>query len=145
MKAAEVIRQLGLVPHPEGGHYKETFRDPAVTSEGRSNATAIYFLLDAGETSRWHRVDASEFWLWHAGAALRLSIAEPGRSETTIALGPDLAAGQRPQAVVPAHAWQRAAAGDDGWALVTCVVAPGFEFSGFEMAPPGFSPPSDGG
>ena len=95
--------------------------------------TAILFLLDTGERSHWHRVDAAELWLWHAGSPLLLHI-EDEEEVTTHQLGPDA-----PQALVPAHGWQSAEA-PIGWALVTCVVTPGFEFSGFELAPPGWSP-----
>ena len=140
MTAAEIIRTLGLVPHPEGGHYRETFRDVrTVDGAGRSASTAIYFLLQAGEVSRWHRVDAVEIWHHYAGAPLALTIVEPGLPRRMSTIGPDLAAGQRPQAVVPAHAWQTARSLGD-WTLVGCTVAPAFEFSGFEMAPDGFEP-----
>ena len=138
LSAADVIRLLDLSPHPEGGHYRETFRDPATDGSGRAASTAIYFLLAAGEVSRWHRVDAAEAWHWHAGAPLALTIAdEAGRREAR--LGPDLAAGVRPQAVVPAGAWQQAAS-LGAWTLVGCTVAPGFQFAGFELAPPAFEP-----
>jgi predicted cupin superfamily sugar epimerase len=138
MQAADIIRLLDLQPHPEGGHYRETFRDPAGDLSGRAHATAIYFLLRAGEISRWHRVDAAEVWHWHAGAPLLLTVADAsGRREAR--LGVDLAAGERPQAVVPAQAWQQARSLGD-WTLVGCTVAPGFEFAGFEMAPEGFTP-----
>jgi len=138
LSAAEIIRQLGLIPHPEGGHYRETFRDAATDGAGRAASTAIYFLLREGELSRWHRVDAAEAWHWYAGAPLALTMADAaGRRETR--LGPDLAAGERPQAVVPAGAWQQAAS-LGAWTLAGCTVAPGFQFSGFEMAPPGFEP-----
>jgi len=133
LAAEDIIRLLGLRPHPEGGHYRETFRDPAVAASGRAASTAIYFLLRADEISRWHRVDAAEVWHWHAGASLLLTVADAsGRRE--VRLGIDLAAGERPQAVVPAHAWQSLGP----WTLVGCTVAPGFEFAGFELAPPGF-------
>jgi uncharacterized protein len=140
--AADVIRLLDLKPHPEGGHYRETFRDPRTVEGGRAASTAIYFLLARGERSHWHRVDAVEVWHWHAGAPLRLSIADRGRRET-LTLGPDLAAGERPQGIVPAHAWQAAESLGD-WTLVGCTVAPGFEFSGFELAPPGWEPGEPG-
>lgn len=142
MTAAEVIADLGLVPHPEGGHFRETFRDPRVLADGRNAATAIYFLLDQGEISRWHRVDASEIWLWHAGAPIELRIKPPNRPAATVRLGPKIADGEAFQGVVPAHAWQQAEA-LEGWALVSCVVAPGFTFDGFEMAPPTFDPTID--
>jgi uncharacterized protein len=142
MTADEIIRLLALQPHPEGGHYRETFRDPGRDSggsaPGRAHSTAIYFLLKAGEVSRWHRVDAAEAWHWYAGAPLLLTVAgEIGRRE--LRLGMDLAAGERPRAVVPVHAWQQAQS-LGAWTLVGCTVAPGFEFAGFEMAPPGFEP-----
>jgi hypothetical protein len=137
--AADVIRLLDLRPHPEGGHYRETFRDQRWTADGRAASTAIYFLLAAGERSHWHRVDCAEVWHWHAGAALALRIAASG-AVATVRLGADLAAGERPQAVVPAGAWQ--AAGSLGaWTLVGCTVAPGFDFSGFEVAPKDWAPP----
>jgi hypothetical protein len=136
--ADDVIRLLDLQPHPEGGYFRETFRDSASAANGRAASTAIYFLLKAGEISRWHRVDAVEVWHWHAGAALALAIVE-NKQRQDIRLGPDLASGERPQAVVPAHAWQQAQS-LGAWTLVGCTVAPGFEFSGFEMAPDGFDP-----
>lgn len=129
-----IITTLGMVPHPEGGHYVETFRAPAAAGE-RAAMTAIYFLLKAGERSHWHKVDAVETWLWHAGGPLELSI-----DTTDVTLGPDLDRGERPQAVVPKDAWQ-AARSLGQWTLVSCVVAPGFDFAGFELAPPGWAPP----
>ncbi|MGC1779078.1 MAG: cupin domain-containing protein [Xanthobacteraceae bacterium] len=137
LSADDVIRLLELKPHPEGGHFRETFRDPQRTA-GRAASTAIYFLLARGQRSRWHRVDAAEAWHFYAGAPLALEIAAAGRNERII-LGADLAAGERPQAVVPAHAWQAADSLGD-WTLVGCTVAPGFEFSGFELAPEGWRP-----
>jgi predicted cupin superfamily sugar epimerase len=138
LSAADVIRLLGLAPHPEGGHYRETFRDAATDGSGRAASTAIYFLLAAGEVSRWHRVDAAEGWHWHAGASLVLMIAEAGRRRE-VRLGTDLVGGERPQTMVPAGAWQQAAS-LGAWTLVGCTVAPGFEFAGFELAPLGFEP-----
>jgi predicted cupin superfamily sugar epimerase len=138
LSARDVIRLLDLRPHPEGGHYRETFRDPRTVEGGRAASTAIYFLLRRGERAHWHRVDAAECWHWYAGAALALHIDEAGRP-STLRLGPDLAAGDRPQATVPARAWQAAESLGE-WTLVGCTVAPGFEFSGFELAPPGWSP-----
>ena len=139
LTAAEVVRLLDLRPHPEGGHFRETFRDPRHDADGRSLSTAIYFLLAAGERSHWHRIDAVEIWHWHAGAALALQIA--GREGvTTVRLGADLAAGERPQAVVPADAWQAAETLGD-WTLVGCTVAPGFDFRKFELAPKDWTPP----
>ena len=139
LSADDVIRLLGLAPHPEGGHYRETFRDP-VTKDGRAASTAIYFLLRRGERSHWHRVDAAEVWHHYAGAPLLLEITEhAGAPVQRVTLGPDLAAGERPQAVVGAGAWQAAASLGD-WTLVGCTVAPGFEFSGFELAPKDWAP-----
>lgn len=138
LSAAEVIRLLGLEPHPEGGHYRETFRDPA-GPDGRGHSTAIYYLLDAGEVSEWHRVDAAEVWHYYAGAPLVLTVSPNGHDAQASHLGPDLAAGQRPQIVVPAGAWQSATS-LGAWTLVGCTVAPGFAFSGFEMAPPDWRP-----
>ena len=139
LDASAVREALGLSPHPEGGHYREMWRDhPA--SGGRGAGTSILFLLAAGERSHWHRVDAAEIWLWQAGAPLLLGI-DAGTGQGTVRLGPDLAGGEALQAVVPAHAWQDARS-LGAWSLVSCVVAPAFEFSGFEMAPPGWSPPA---
>lgn len=137
-QAAEIIARLGLKPHPEGGHYRETFRDSSVDAGGRSRSTAIYFLLARGERSHWHRIDAVETWHYYAGAALTLQIADDngGRS---VKLGADLATGEQPQAAVPAHAWQAAESNGD-WTLVGCTVAPAFEFSKFELAPKGWEP-----
>lgn len=139
LTADEVIAILGLSPHPEGGCFCETFRDTVSVGDGqRAASTAIYFLLRAGEVSRWHRVDAAEAWHWYAGAPLELHIAHAGGS-TTHRLGNDLMTGERPQAVVPPHAWQQARS-LGGWTLVGCTVAPAFQFEGFEMAPAGFEP-----
>ena len=138
MTADEIIATLGLHPHPEGGHFAETYRDPLLVN-GRAASTAIYYLLKSGESSHWHRVDASEVWLYHAGAPLELRIAEADGARYTRILGVDLATAERPQWVVPAMAWQAARSLGD-WTLVSCTVAPGFEFSGFEMAAPGFEP-----
>ena len=138
LTAAEVIARLGLASHPEGGHFRETFRDTATTPDGRARSTAIYFLLAAGECSHWHRVDAVETWHYYAGDPLILSISDNG-SPRDIMLGGNLAAGEIPQAIVPPHAWQ-AARCLGAWTLVGCTVAPGFEFSGFELAPPDFDP-----
>ena len=135
--AEDVIATLGLKPHPEGGWYVETFADPS-TVDGRARSTAIYYLLQAGESSHWHRVDAVEVWHYYAGAALELSVSDG--TETTIhRLGSDLGAGERPQVVVPAQGWQ-AARSTGAWTLVGCTVAPGFEFSGFELAAPNWTP-----
>jgi len=139
LAAADVIRLLGLIPHPEGGYFRETFRD-ARTEGSRAASTAIYFPLAEGEVSHWHRVDAAEVWHWHAGAALELAIAAADNPPTRIRLGSDLRAGERPQAVVPAGHWQSARS-LGAWTLVGCTVAPGFEFGGLELAPKGFQLP----
>ena len=139
LSAAEVIDLLELKPHPEGGHFRETFRDSRMIDGKRAVATAIYYLLTRGEHSHWHRVDAVEVWHWYAGAALELGIAEEGARATAAVLGPDLKQGERPQAIVPARAWQAARSLGD-WTLVGCTVAPGFEFSTFELAPRGWQP-----
>ncbi|MFN0264895.1 cupin domain-containing protein [Tepidamorphus sp. 3E244] len=139
LSAEDIIRLLELQPHPEGGHYRETFRDPATDETGRSRSTAIYFLLAAGEYSHWHRVDAVETWHHHAGGPLALTISENGHDAQAFRLGPNLAMGERPQAVVPANAWQTAES-LGLWTLVSCTVAPGFTFEGFEMAPPDWRP-----
>lgn len=139
-EADAIIATLGLSPHPEGGWYAETWRAPAAGGT-RPAGTAIYFLLKPGERSRWHRVDAAEVWLWHAGAPVMLSVAAgPEGPARRVRLGPALDRGERPQAVVPEGHWQ-AAAPLTGWALVSCVVAPGFRFEGFELAPDGFPVP----
>lgn len=136
-QADRIIAELGLQPHPEGGWYRETWQGPA--QDGRAVGTAIYFLLKAMERSHWHRVDAGEVWLWHAGSPLDLQMAEADAGPLAVhRLGPDILAGERPQAVVPAGWWQAAEA-RDGWALVSCCVAPGFRFAGFELAAPGFT------
>ncbi len=136
--AADIIKRLELKPHPEGGHYRETFRDPRRDADGRSLSTAILFLLGRGERSHWHRIDAVEVWHYYAGSALILRLAdEIARRE--IKLGADLVAGEVPQAVVPPHAWQSAESSGD-WTLVGCTVAPGFDFATFELAPKGWEP-----
>ncbi|HJT40538.1 MAG TPA: cupin domain-containing protein [Sphingobium sp.] len=136
--AKALIEALELAPHPEGGWYRETWRAAAPPGE-RAGGTAIYFLLEAHQRSHWHRVDADEHWFWHAGAPLVLSIAAEGGAAERMVLGPDIAAGQRPQGLVPAGHWQ-AAAPQGGWVLVSCTVVPGFAFSGFTLAPEGWSP-----
>jgi predicted cupin superfamily sugar epimerase len=140
LRAADIIRLLDLAPHPEGGHFRETFRDSGAPGGGRAASTAIYFLLARGERSHWHRVDAVEVWHWYAGSPLVLETATgDGEPVLRTTLGPDLAAGERPQAVVPARAWQAAESLGD-WTLVGCTVAPGFVFAGFEMAAKDWSP-----
>jgi len=138
--ADALIAAFGLAPHPEGGWYAETWRAPAPPG-GRPASTAILFLLREGERSHWHRVDADEIWLWHAGAPLVLGIAaDEAGPAASLRLGPAVASGERPQAVVPAGHWQ-AAETTGAFTLVSCVVAPGFRFEGFELAPPGFAIP----
>ena len=129
--ADEVIELLELAPHPEGGWYRETWREPA--------STAILYLLKAGERSNWHRVDKTEIWHFYAGSPLGLALSPDGRQGTHQVLGVDLAAGQRPQVVVPAGVWQAARPRGE-WSLAGCTVAPAFEFAGFELAPPGWHP-----
>lgn len=135
--AEDIIAALGLEPHPEGGHFRETFRDAA--DSGRATSTAIYYLLKGGERSHWHRVDAAEVWHFYAGAPLALEQSGQAGEVGRAILGSDIAAGERPQIVIPAGVWQSAVSLGT-WTLVGCTVAPGFEFSGFEMAPPGWSP-----
>ena len=138
MTAEEIVRLLDLKPHPEGGHYRETWRAAATKGE-RPAGTAIYYLLKQGEASHWHRVDADEVWHFLSGEALELSISADGRQRETRRLGSDLAAGERPQIVVPARHWQ-AARPTGAFTLASCTVSPGFTFEGFEMAPPGWAP-----
>jgi uncharacterized protein len=143
LRAAEIIRLLDLKPHPEGGHYRQTFCD-GVQVAGRAASTAIYFLLARGERSHWHRVDAAEGWHYYAGAPLELVMANDNGTIERVRLGIDLPAGERPQAVVPAHVWQAAVSLGD-WTLVGCTVAPGFLFEHFELAAPGWAPPGVAG
>ena len=140
MTADEVIARLGLTPHPEGGHYRQTWAAEAGPGE-RPAGTCIYFLLAAGERSHWHRVDAAEIWHHYAGAplVLRLAATEAGPAEA-LRLGPDLLGDEEPQRVVPAGWWQAAETVGD-WSLVGCTVSPGFRFEGFELAAPGFDIP----
>ncbi|ATU90583.1 cupin domain-containing protein [Phyllobacterium zundukense] len=142
LTADEIRRHLGLEPHPEGSSYVQTFRDNenGWPAGGRGHSTAIYFLLEKGEVSAWHRVkDAAEVWHWYGGASLLLTIAFEGSPHETHRLGLDLAAGERPQAIVPAGQWQTATSLGD-WTLVGCTVAPGFDFAQFELAEPGWEP-----
>ncbi len=141
LSASAVRTALGLSAHPEGGHFRELWRDTPVQG-GRGAATSILFLLAQGERSHWHRVDAAEIWLWQAGAPLLLGIAAADGNQRQVRLGPDLTGGEALQAVVPVHAWQGATS-LGGWSLVSCVVAPAFEFAGFELAPVGWSPLDD--
>jgi predicted cupin superfamily sugar epimerase len=138
VNAEDIARHLGLAPHPEGGHFRETYRHRP--GDGvRGAKTAIYYLLAAGEVSRWHRVDADEIWHYYAGAPLRLSVSDDGVATRVMRLGIDLASGERPQALVPAEAWQSAES-EGAWTLVGCTVAPAFEFEGFTLAPRDWSP-----
>lgn len=133
MSAEAIIARLELQPHPEGGWYRQTWVGPVV--DGRASGTAILFLLKAGERSHWHRVDADEIWLWHAGAPLILSMGTDAAREHR--LGPDVLGGDQVQAVVPAGWWQAAWTTGE-WTLVSCTVSPGFRFEGFELAPQGW-------
>ena len=138
-ETAAIIDRLGLEPHPEGGWFRETWRADALPGE-RARATAIHFLLEADQRSHWHRIDASELWLWHAGQPLTLSVARTDNGPvTSTTIGGEVLAGQVPQLLVPPGWWQ-AAQPQGGWSLVSCVVSPGFEFSGFELAPDGWEP-----
>lgn len=136
--AQEIIAKLDLKPHPEGGWYRETWRAPSIAG-ARATGTAILFLLEAGQRSHWHRVDATEIWLWHAGSPLRLRTAATGEAAIDTVLGPDVLRGEAPQAIIPPDIWQAAEA-DRGWTLVSCVVSPGFDFAGFALAPEGWTP-----
>jgi len=134
----DIIRILGMIPHAEGGHYREMYRD--THSEGsRGVMSSIYFLLRAGERSHWHRFDATETWCYHAGAPLELTIWTEGQSIEKHRIGSNVLAGEKPQLTVPTGTWHAAETLGD-WTLVGCVVAPAFEFSGFELAPKGWSP-----
>lgn len=146
-----IIEQLGLSAHPEGGWYKETWRAKGhaeADGAGRAKGTAILFLLKTSEASHWHRVDADEMWIWQAGDPLELGIADGDDAQPRwLTLGNDLNSGQELQGLVPTGAWQAARsaptpaqAGAAGYTLVSCVVVPGFEFAGFELAPPGWAP-----
>ena len=135
--AAEIIGKLQLRPHPEGGWYRQSFEDE-VNAGGRAHSTAIYFLLEGGKPSAWHRIDAAEVWHWYAGAPLLLTIAGAG-AVRNLRLGADVLAGEEPQGVVPRSWWQSASSTGE-WSLVGCTVAPGFEFRHFELAPEGWQP-----
>ena len=138
LSAGEVIALLGLEPHVEGGFYRQTFADQ-LDATGRPVSTLIYYMLTDNQAGAWHRVDSAEVWHWYAGAPMRLSISRDGKAVTVHQLGADLAAGQRPQGVVPPGAWQMAKV-EGAWSLVGCTVAPGFQFSKFEQAAPGWEP-----
>jgi len=137
LTADQVIAQLGLKPHPEGGWFRETFRDEP-GHKGRPHSTAILYLLKAGEVSGWHKVDAAELWHWYRGLPLLLEV-KRGETRYEYRLGPDWHKGDHPHAVVPAHAWQSARS-LGAWTLVGCTVSPGFDFAGFELAPEGWQP-----
>ncbi|MFB0614174.1 cupin domain-containing protein [Aurantiacibacter poecillastricola] len=140
--AQNLIETLKLAEHPEGGWYRETWRAEAVDGE-RGSATAILFLLESGKRSHWHNVDATEIWLWHSGNPLALSLSDPtGVDLATVNLGGDIAAGERVQQVIRPDEWQAAEVldGKHDYALVSCIVSPAFEFSGFTLAPPGWQP-----
>ena len=139
--AADVVEALGMLPHPEGGWYVETWRATTPPGGGRPVGSAILYLLSAGQRSHWHTVDATEVWQWSAGEALELSVWEESRPAVRHRLGGTIAAGERPQIVVPAGAWQ-AARPLGAWALVGCIVTPAFEFDGFRLAPEGWEPPT---
>jgi hypothetical protein len=138
LTAVQVRSALGLQPHPEGGHYRELWRDTPANG-GRGAASSILFLLAAGARSQWHRVDAAEIWVWLAGAPLLLETHEKDGNRKSIRLGPAAGSGETFQGIVPAHAWQ-AASSLGAWTLVSCIVAPAFQFEGFELAPSGWSP-----
>ncbi len=138
LTADQIIAQLNLAPHPEGGYYRQTW---VAENDGRPTGTCIYFLLKAGESSHWHKVDAVEIWLFHAGAPITLSIAATDEgSATEFLLGADLGKGETPQVIVPKDHWQAARTSGD-WTLVSCTVSPGFLFDGFTLAAPGFDIP----
>ena len=138
LQAGAVVSLLELQRHPEGGWYRETWRHEGGQQE-RGAGTAIYYMLTEGEVSFWHCVDAAEIWHWYAGAPIVITVSENGHDCAASHLGPDLKAGQRPQFVVPANVWQTATS-LGAWTLVGCTVAPGFQFSGFELAPPDWRP-----
>lgn len=142
-EAERIIAHLGLQPHPEGGWYRQTWAGPDLHNgtDRRASGTAILFLLQAGERSHWHRVDADEIWIWNAGAPLMLSVGQAQARD--IRLGPDVLGGEVVQALVPTGHWQAARSLGD-WTLVSCTVSPGFRFEGFELAAPGFDLPRAG-
>jgi hypothetical protein len=143
MTATELIRTLNLAPHPEGGWYRETYRSSAEPGQRRA-ATAVYYVIQPGERSRWNRVDADEMWLWHAGDPLDLMIAESdSATPRTVRLGGQVGEGEQPQVIIPKRQWQSAAPvadGRAGYTFLSCIVAPAFDFAGYELAEPGWSP-----
>ena len=136
--AEQIIRQLGLEPHPEGGHFRETWRASSPAGS-RASGTAIYYLLREAEVSHWHRVDAAEIWHWYAGSPLELSLSPDGAAMEHHLLGNRLDAGEAPQVIVPENCWQSARS-LGAWTLAGCTVSPAFEFNCFEMAPAGWQP-----
>lgn len=137
MTADEIIAHLNLAPHPEGGHFRQTW---VAENAGRPTGTCIYFLLKDGEASHWHKVDATEIWLFHAGAPLTLSLSETDTGPAVdYLLTPDLTKGA-PQIIVPENHWQ-AARTTGAFTLVSCTVSPGFSFEGFTLAAPGWDIP----
>lgn len=143
MTADQLVEALDLVPHPEGGWYRETWRAPAGAGE-RAAASAVLYLIQPGQRSHWNRVDADEIWLWHDGDAVDVSIAATDAGPArTVRLGMNLGQGELPQLIVPAGQWQSAdpmSGGGAGYTLISCIVAPAFEFAGFELAPTGSAP-----
>lgn len=142
MSPGQLIARLGLAPHPEGGHSVETWRDGPADGR-RGSGSAIYYLLQHGESSAWHRIDATEVWHFYAGAPVELHLSGDGEQEEVFVLGYDLAAGEEAQRVVPAGVWQSARClgrRRDDWSLLGCTVSPAFVFEGFELAPAGFAP-----
>ena len=140
LTAMDVVLHLDLKPHPEGGYFRETFRDERLVEGGRPASTAIYFLLTSGQRSHWHRIDAVEIWHFYAGDPLVLEVTESDSGAVArTTLGPDIMAGHQPQVIVPTGAWQ-AAESLGFWTLVGCTVAPGFAFENFELAPAGWTP-----
>ena len=136
--AREIIEELNLMPHPEGGWYRETWRSD-VEHDGRASGTAIYYLLEGDDVSHWHRVDSCEMWHWYSGGPLSLTMSEDGVTANNVILGPGVLSGQRPQVRIPPGWWQ-CAASLGGWTLVGCTVSPGFEFPRFELAPKDWKP-----
>ncbi|MFC3053379.1 cupin domain-containing protein [Kordiimonas pumila] len=132
MSAADIIKALNLAPHPEGGYFRRTHKT-STEPNGRGQMTAIYYLLEGTDFARWHRIDSDELWLWHAGSPMTLEIQEAGNAMATNILGNNILAGEHPQILVPAHAWQRVRSNRD-WSLVSCAVSPGFLFDTLEMA-----------
>lgn len=138
MTPEALIARLAMQPHPEGGHFVETYRDRPQDG-GRGALSCIFFLLQAGEVSAWHRIDATEVWHFAGGDALALTLSPDGGRTESHPLGLEMMAGQQPHRIVPAQCWQTART-LGAWTLVSCIVAPAFEFASFELAPPGWQP-----